>query len=344
MYIRTLPPSRRSRNRRRNGRWIRCAILDRQWVAPNASIDLYLLDEKRREVQRACDAGGAPINFHADSSAWDLERVADRLGEGLYRLVARDPAGRILVRRDFAAARWSMPEVGARQYAPRTEVETVRAELAEARHHNESMAAERDAMRAEIEALKATLAEREAMVGALEGEVERRGEQLDRARRLYAQMGAGRQAPESASRQVPESASRQAHESASRQTPEHPSAPEEQAAPTEGRVVRLRAGKGRYQARRRGEDAGSQRDGGRGGQASWLDPQTFEQYAGVIAHHLFGRPPPKKRPDDPPEPLPSVPSEPEPSLSESPPVDVVSSPTGSTRRLLVVKNSARKEP
>ena len=292
MYIRTLPPSRRSRNRRRNGRWIRCAILDRQWVAPNASIDLYLLDEKRREVQRACDAGGAPINFHADSSAWDLERVVDRLGEGLYRLVARDPAGRILVRRDFAAARWSMPEVGARQYAPRTEVETLRAELAEARQLNESVAAERDAMREEIEALKAALAERAAMIDALEGEVERRGEQLDRARRLYAQMGAGRQTPENASRQ----------------TPERPSAPEEHPAPTEGRVVRLRTNKAHYQTRRRDQHAEPQRDGGRGGQVPWPDPQTFEQYAEVIAHHIFGRSPAKKH-GEPDEKAPEPPSE-----------------------------------
>jgi len=190
VHIRSLPRSRPSRNRRRNGRWIRCAILDRKWVAPNAAIGLYLLNDQRREVERASDGRGRPIEFNPHTSECELERVINALGDGLYRLVARDPAGRILARRDFAAAMWSVPDVHQRGHAPRTEIEELKAQLSEARKATEEAATERDAARLEAEASKQAVAERDAEIDALEAALEGKDQQLRRARRLYARLSA----------------------------------------------------------------------------------------------------------------------------------------------------------
>ncbi len=258
MHIRSLPRSRRSRNRRRNGRWVRCTILDRQWVAPNAVIGLYLLDEKRREVQRARDVRDEPIAFDARSTPYELERAVSGIGEGLYRLVARDRAGHILARRDFAAALWSAPDICERKYSPRTEIERLKAEVAEARQAAEDAAAERDEARAEVEALKAAAAERDEAIGALEVEIEQRGQQLERARRLYARMGTR---PAAEVSPVPE--------------PEKPS--------------ERRARKPIYRRPRRERTA--DRSPKQAGRSAGLDLETFDRACQIFTHHFTGQEP-----------------------------------------------------
>ncbi len=188
MYIRSLPRSRRSRNRRRSGRWVRAAILDRQWVAPNATIGLYLLDDKRRETERAIDRDGEPIALAPSSSEFDLLHAIRSYGEGRYRLVARNRRGHILARRDFVAAIFAH-RLDAVVHEPRTEVERLKAELAAAREEAETARAERDAAQAEAEALKSAVAERDAEIAGLEAALDQQGQALRRARRLYADLG-----------------------------------------------------------------------------------------------------------------------------------------------------------
>ncbi len=188
MYIQSLPRSRRSRNRRRSGRWKRCAILDRQWVAPSATIGLYLLDDKRRETERAVDRDGEPIALVPTSSEYDLRHAIRPYGEGRYRLVARNRKGHILARRDFVAAA-VRHRLDVASHEPRTEVERLKAELAAAREEAETARAERDAAQAQAEALKEAVAERDAEIAGLEAALDQQGPALRRARRLYAELG-----------------------------------------------------------------------------------------------------------------------------------------------------------
>lgn len=187
MYIRSLPHSRPSRNRRRSGRWIRCAILDRKWVHPRATLGLYLLDDKRRETERARDHAGQPIALTPQDREVDLIRAIRPFGEGRYRLVARNRKGHILARRDFVAAVFAW-DLDSAEHAPRTEIERLKAELATAREAAESLRAERDAARAEAEGLKQGVAERDAEITGLESALDRQGQALRRARRLYAEL------------------------------------------------------------------------------------------------------------------------------------------------------------
>lgn len=190
MYIRTLPRSRRSRNRRRSGRWKRCAILDRQWVSPRATIGLYLLDDKRRETERAVGRDGEPIALTPTSSEFDLLHAIRPYGEGRYRLVARNRKGHILARRDFVAA-VVRHRLDVASHEPRTEVERLKAELAAARDEAETARAERDAAKAEAQALAEAVAERDAEIAGLEAALDQQGQALRRARRLYAELGSG---------------------------------------------------------------------------------------------------------------------------------------------------------
>lgn len=188
MYIRSLPQSRRSKNKRPSGRWIRCELLDHKWVHKQAVIGLYLLDAGRRETERAVDRHGEPVALEPRSSEADLIHAIRPYGAGRYRLVARNKQGRILARRDFVAAIFA-GDLDAPAHAPRTEVERLKAELASAREAAASALTERDAARAEAEELNAAIAERDAQIVGLESALERQGEALRRARRLYAELG-----------------------------------------------------------------------------------------------------------------------------------------------------------
>lgn len=187
MHIRTLPSSRSRWKKRPNGHWIRCAILDHKHVHPRAVIGLYLLDDKRRETERAVDDRGEPIALGPRSSKSDLVLAIRRYGEGRYRLVARNAKGHILARRDFVAAIFAS-DLDAATHKPRTEVEHLKAELTAVRQTAVAAQSERDAARAEAVELRQQLDERDRQLEALETALDERDEQLARARRLYRRM------------------------------------------------------------------------------------------------------------------------------------------------------------
>lgn len=204
MHIRTLPSSRSRWKKRPNGHWIRCAVLDHKHVHPRAVIGLYLLDDKRRETERAVDDRGEPIALGPRSSKADLVLAIRRYGEGRYRLVARNAKGHILARRDFVAAIFAS-DLDAPTHKPRTEVERLKAELTAVRETAETAQGERDAASAEVAELRRLLKERDRQLDALETALDERDEQLARARRLYQRMAqAGADDAEPTERPKPE--------------------------------------------------------------------------------------------------------------------------------------------
>lgn len=187
MQIRFLPQRRSTPKRRPNRRWIECPLFSARRLPPDVTIELWLLDASRHLAGRACPPGGEPIvlGFHDYTKV--LERKVARVGEGLYRLVARDTRGRIRARRDFEAAFWLSPEPEERTYKPRSEVERVSDELKAVKARLREAEQARDAALQAAERLTAAVAERDAQIELLEDDLDAAHERITKVRRLNAQ-------------------------------------------------------------------------------------------------------------------------------------------------------------
>lgn len=207
MQIRFLPSRRRSKSKRRvPAEAVACELLEYRRIHRDARLEVWLLDADRRETDRARGCDETPITLPLTADIYDLRLIVIRLGDGLYRLTARGPKGRIIARRDLEAARL-LPSAGGRQgYAARTEVERLKAALEAAEAAKVEAEQARNLAEAQAVALRAAVADRDAQIEALEDALIVERERHERARRVF--LGVGDEAPAapSVSRRPAESA------------------------------------------------------------------------------------------------------------------------------------------
>ena len=187
MQIRFIAPRRPRKTRRTYPKSYRmCPLLGERKIPNNARIELWLLGAERRLVARATNRSGERVEFDAFDNTDALDAVVCAIGEGLYRLIARDRRGRIRARRDFEAARRLAPERDRRRYEPRTEAERMAAELEATKARLAEAEEERDAAREAAAMLKAAVVERDGQIEALEDAVDAYQKRLAMVRRLHA--------------------------------------------------------------------------------------------------------------------------------------------------------------
>lgn len=187
MQIRFIAPRRPRKTRRKYPKSYRTSpLLGERKVPSDTRIELWLLDAERHLVARATNRSGERVEFDAFDDTDALEAAVCVVGEGLYRLIARDRRGRIRARRDFEAARRLTSERDHRRYQPRTEAERMAAELEVTKARLADAEEARDAARQEAAALKAAVIERDVQIEALEDAVEAYQKRLAMVRRLHA--------------------------------------------------------------------------------------------------------------------------------------------------------------